>query len=142
MAITRKAEEALLSGEELQIVVKTRHPEIRQVPNGELAGLRSQLRDRRDAARQLAARQRSEVRGKGRGGEDREDAGIQKRLAALSKAMQRLNREFDRRARGRGLGEMMDDMWDTVSGEEELEEENKTPKRKKAKAAGTKEASA
>jgi hypothetical protein len=84
----------------LTLVEKTHHPELGLLPDRELAELRKLVRERRDRAQDIAARQRREVRGKAvpkgaRAATD--DSGTQEKRDVLAAAMQRLNKEVARR---------------------------------------------
>ncbi len=135
MAMTRKDEERYLAKDERDLVAKTHQPELGGIDDGELAKLRGLIRDRRDKARNVAARQRREIRGKARkpqGNEAaRDDAGSRVKLALLAQAMKRLNNEANRRGRKSDRAAM-------VSGMRELLERKKAAKssRPKSRTAG------
>lgn len=100
MNLTRKDEARYLDKDERELVDRTHQPELSGLPDDELPDLRKRLRERRDRARDIAAQQRREIRGKGRarGAEEaRDDAGSKVKHAVLSHAMKRLNSEVERR---------------------------------------------
>ncbi|WP_119680711.1 hypothetical protein [Indioceanicola profundi] len=96
MARSRQEEARFLTREEQDIVARTHHPAIQGVAEGELADLIRLLRDRRDRARNIANRQRREMRGKAEG-TARDDAGTRAKRDVLAAALQRANKELDRR---------------------------------------------
>ncbi|MGB7967831.1 MAG: hypothetical protein WCF64_16945, partial [Methylocella sp.] len=64
MARSIKQERRLLGADELTLVEKTHHPVVGILPDRELVELRKLVRERRDRAQDIAARQRRELRGK------------------------------------------------------------------------------
>jgi hypothetical protein len=68
MARSLKHERQLLSTDELTLVEKSHHPALGLLPDHDLAELRKLVRERRDRAQTIAARQRRELRGDRRGG--------------------------------------------------------------------------
>lgn len=64
MAITRKEEARALNAEEKELVEKSHHPLLQDVPDSELSQLAKLLRDRRNKARDQAHQRRREMRGK------------------------------------------------------------------------------
>lgn len=64
MATGIKAEQRLLSADERDLVGKVRLPAARSLSDPELSDVIRRLRDRRDRARDIAKRQRREMRGK------------------------------------------------------------------------------
>jgi hypothetical protein len=64
MARSKKQERRLLGADELTLVEKTHHPTLGLLPDQDLAELRKLVRERRDRAQDIAARQRRELRGK------------------------------------------------------------------------------
>jgi hypothetical protein len=100
MARSLRDERRLLSGEEFSLVEKTRYPGLRALSDRELLDLRKLVRERRDRAREIAARQRRELRGKSapRGKTPaRDNSGTQAKRDHLAQALQRLNKEVTRR---------------------------------------------
>lgn len=111
MNLTRKDEARYLDKDERDLVAKSHQPELADVPDDELSKLTRLIRERRDRARDIAARQRREMRGKGRpqGQEaSRDDAGSKIKLAVLAKAMKRLNSEAARREQKAGRQAMVE----------------------------------
>ena len=100
MAITRKEQARALNTEEKEIVEKSQHPFLQDIPDAELHSLAKLIRDRRNKARDLANQRRREIRGKApaRGASpSKEDAGSQLKTAILATAMRRVNGEIERR---------------------------------------------
>jgi len=100
MARSRKRERRMLGADELTLVEKTHHPGLGLLPDQDLAELRRLLRERRDRAQDIAARQRREVRGKAAPKGARaatDDSGTREKRAVLASALQRLNKEVARR---------------------------------------------
>lgn len=100
MARSLKHERQLLSADELTLVEKTHHPELGLLPDQDLAELRKLVRERRDRAQTIAARQRRELRGKAAPKGTRavtDDSGTREKRDLLAAAMQRLNKEVTRR---------------------------------------------
>lgn len=111
MNLTRKDEERYLDKDERDLVAKSHQPELTGLPDEDLAKLKRLIRERRDRARDIAARQRREIRGKGRPqGQEaaRDDAGSKVKLAVLAKAMRRLNTETVRRSQKADRQAMVD----------------------------------
>lgn len=102
MAINRKDEARALDAAERELVEKSHHPALQDVPDAELPGLIRLLRERRDRAQRLAHQRRREIRGKGapRGSAPAAgDEGSRLKLAILAAAVRRLNGEHQRRRR-------------------------------------------
>ncbi len=100
MNLTRKDEERYLDKDERELVAKSHQPELAELADDELGKLKRLIRERRDRARDIASRQRREMRGKGRPqGESpaADNAGSKVKLAVLAKAVRRLNSEAARR---------------------------------------------
>ncbi|HEY4848580.1 MAG TPA: hypothetical protein VIH87_12515 [Methylocella sp.] len=100
MARSIKHERRLLGADELTLVEKTHHPALGLLPDQDLAELRKLLRERRDRAQDIAARQRRELRGKAAPKGARaatDDSGTREKRDVLAAAMQRLNKEVTRR---------------------------------------------
>jgi len=100
MARSIKHERRLLSADELTLVEKTHHPALGLLPDRDLAELRKLVRERRDRAQDIAARQRRELRGKAAPKGARaatDDSGTREKRDVLAAAMQRLNKEVTRR---------------------------------------------
>lgn len=95
-----RRERQLLTLDEAKLVEDSHHPALGSLSDKDLADLRKLVRDRRDRARQIAARQRREMRGKAdpRGAQAAaDDTGSRQKRDVLAAAMQRLNRETARR---------------------------------------------
>lgn len=100
MARSRDDERRLLSAEEFTLVDKTRHPGLGLLPDHDLHELLKHVREKRDRARDIAARQRREMRGKSapRGLTAASDnTGTRAKRDHLAQAVQRLNKEATRR---------------------------------------------
>jgi hypothetical protein len=100
MARSLKHERQLLSADELTLVEKSHHPALGLLPDPDLAELRKLVRERRDRAQTIAARQRRELRGKAAPKGARaatDDSGTREKRALLAAAVQRLNKEVARR---------------------------------------------
>ena len=100
MARSIKQERRLLGADELTLVEKTHHPALGLLPDPDLAELRKLVRERRDRAQDIAARQRRELRGKAAPKGARaatDDSGTREKRDVLAAAMQRLNKEVARR---------------------------------------------
>lgn len=102
MAQARRTELRLLDETEKELVEASRHPGLADRADEDLASLRKNLRDRRDKARDVANRQRREMRGKAVPSGTKpaaDNAGTREKFAALSAALQRVNGEIARRKR-------------------------------------------
>ena len=98
MARSIKHERRLLGADELTLVDKTHHPALGLLPDRDLAELRKLVRERRDRAQDIAARQRRELRGTPKGARAAtDDSGTREKRDVLAAAMQRLNKEVARR---------------------------------------------
>ncbi len=100
MGRSLRHERQLLNVDEVALVEASHHPALGALSDKELAELRKLVRERRDRARQIAARQRREMRGKAdpRGARPvADDTGSRGKRDVLSAAMQRLNKEVTRR---------------------------------------------
>ncbi|HEY8007185.1 MAG TPA: hypothetical protein VIE66_10420 [Methylocella sp.] len=100
MARSLKHERRLLNADELSLVGKTHHPALGLLPGPELAELRKLVRERRDRAQTIAARQRRELRGKAspQGAHAATgNQGSREKRDLLAAALQRLNKEVSRR---------------------------------------------
>lgn len=101
MGRSLRHEQRLLNADEIALVEASHHPALGALSDKELAELRKHVRERRDRARDIAARQRRAMRGKAepRGARPvADDAGSREKRDVLAAAMQRLNREATRRA--------------------------------------------
>ncbi len=100
MGRSRRSERQTLGADEIALVESSHHPGLGVLPDKELADLRKLLRERRDRARDIAARQRREMRGKAAAKGARpaaDDTGSRAKRDVLAAAMQRVNRETTRR---------------------------------------------
>ena len=101
MGRSLRHERQVLNADEVALVAATHHPALAALPDKELAELRKHVRERRDRAGQIAARQRREIRGKAdrpRGARPvTEDLGSRAKRDVLAAAMKRLNGEAARR---------------------------------------------
>ncbi len=100
MARSIKQERRLLGADELTLVEKAHHPALGLLPDQDLAELRKLVRERRDRAQDIAARQRRELRGKAAPKGARaatDDSGTREKRDVLAAALQRLNKEAARR---------------------------------------------
>jgi hypothetical protein len=102
MAVPMRDEVRALSDDELEMVVKTHIPLILDLSDAELADLIRQVREKRTRARDIANRQRREMRGKAErpgAAPARDNSGTKHKAAVLAGALKRLNNEKARRAR-------------------------------------------
>lgn len=95
MATSRLDERRLMSDEEFTLVEQTRYPVLGKLEDAALKDLTQRLRERRDRARDIAHRQRRDVRGKGRQGTtfEKQDAGNRQKARILGEALTRINSE-------------------------------------------------
>lgn len=92
----------LLDEGERELVAASRYPALGDLSDEDLGRLKSNLRNRRDRAQDIAKRQRREMRGKATPAGARpagDDAGTREKLSLLSSAVQRTNKEAARRQR-------------------------------------------
>ncbi|MBZ6075658.1 hypothetical protein [Microvirga puerhi] len=99
MSTSKRNERRLLNDEEYTLVEQTRHPVLGKLEEAALKDLTQRLRERRDRARDIASRQRREVRGKGRQTTtfEKKDAGNRHKAGVLAEALTRINGEHARR---------------------------------------------
>jgi hypothetical protein len=100
MAETTRNERRYLSDEEREFVAQTHHPALRELGDEELAALVPLLRARHDRARDIAQRQRRELRGKAPPAGARpatDDTGSRRKRSILAAALKRANKERQRR---------------------------------------------
>ncbi|TDR93011.1 hypothetical protein [Enterovirga rhinocerotis] len=100
MAISRRAQDRLLSQDELDLVQRTRDQALRDAGHSELTSLRAVIRERRDRARATASRQRREMRGKAEPKGARPAAGnvgTVGKYDLLTSALKRIGNELRRR---------------------------------------------
>jgi len=102
MAVRMRDEVRALSDDELELVVQTHIPLVLDLSDAELRDLTAKVRERRKRARDIANRQRREMRGKAErpgAAPARENAGTKHKAAVLAGALKRLNNETERRRR-------------------------------------------
>jgi hypothetical protein len=95
-----EAENRLFNAAELELVTATRGPEIGLIPTDQLKSLGRRLREAHSKARDIAARQQREIRGKADPHGARpavDNTGTLAKAQALSEALQRLDAELLRR---------------------------------------------
>ncbi|MCG6121857.1 MAG: hypothetical protein MEP57_04010 [Microvirga sp.] len=100
MSMSRKSEERFLDKDEKEFVSQSHHPELKSLSDSALSDLIGKLRDRRDKARDVGARQRREMRGKAAPAGARraaDNTGTREKQAVLAAALKRLNKERERR---------------------------------------------
>jgi hypothetical protein len=106
VARSRREEDRHLSVDERELVALT-HPELGSLPDDRLADAVGRLRDRRARARDIASRQRREMRGKAAPAgatPAAADAGSRAKAAVLAAALKRANKEMERRPAARARG--------------------------------------
>lgn len=100
MAITRKDELRALNKDEIELVEKSRHPELQDLSDADLKSLIKLMRERREKAKTAAHQRRREMKGRStpRGSTpSRNDDGSRLKVQILALAMSRLNAENQRR---------------------------------------------
>lgn len=100
MTINFRTERRYLTDAEIPLVEQSHFPALLDVPDDEIGNLLSAIRQRRDRARDLADRQRREVRGKAspKGASAATgDTGSRQKVAVLAAAVQRVSKERARR---------------------------------------------
>lgn len=110
MSLSRKEEIRAPDTDERELVDRTRHPAIQDVPDAELADLIKLVRERRDRAQSLASRRRREMRGKSEARGARAssaDEGSHLKTEVLAMAMRRLNAERQRRERAAARSDLV-----------------------------------
>ena len=107
MATSKLDERRLMSDEEFTLVEQTRYPVLGKLEDAALKDLTQRLRERRDRARDIAHRQRREVRGKSRQATnfEKQDAGNRQKARILAEALTRINSERDPPQGGGAPGE-------------------------------------
>ena len=126
MPVSRKQEARALSADERTIVAKSRPPALQELSDAELAKLVRLVRERRDRARTMAARQRREMRGKARArgaAPARADQGSALKLAVLSMAARRLANEAERRRRVTAKSQLVANAKKALAGKKQAERE-------------------
>jgi len=102
MTPTKKQEARALDAEERELVAKSHHPALQDLPDNEVTELAKLIRERRNKARSIAHQRRREMRGKSepRGATaSKADHGSWTKADVLSSALSRLNSEITRRER-------------------------------------------
>lgn len=110
MAVRMRDEVRALSDDELELVVQTHIPLVLDLSDADLRDLTAKVRERRKRARDIANRQRREMRGKAErpgAASARENAGTKHKEAVLAGALKRLNNEKTRRVRVSAKPEQM-----------------------------------
>lgn len=100
MALTRKDEDRALNKDELDLVARSRHPELQDLSDTELKPLIKLVRGRREKAKSAANQRRREMKGRAnprRTTAATSDEGSRLKLRVLAVAMSRLNAENQRR---------------------------------------------
>jgi hypothetical protein len=100
MARSLRQERQALSVDEFNLVEKTHHPVLGLLADTDLSELIKLVRERRERAQTIAARQRRELRGKSEPKGARaasDDTGTRIKSDVLAAALQRLNKEATRR---------------------------------------------
>lgn len=113
MGRSARHERSVLNTDEIALVEASHHPGLGDLSDKELHELTKHVRERRDRARDIAARQRREMRGKAAPHGARpvaEDAGSREKRDVLAAAMQRLNREATRREEKAARDSMKDSL--------------------------------
>lgn len=102
MAITKKEEARALTSDERELVDKSHHPILQELPDRELSNLVKLMRNRREKAKKQADQRRREIRGKSDAkgaAPSQADDGSKLKVTILATAMRRLNNETERRRR-------------------------------------------
>ena len=100
---SRRADDRRLDSSERDLVARSRHPDLRASDGPQLDELLRLLRERRDRARDVARRQRREMRGKAAPSGTsaaRDDTGTREKAATLAAAVKRVSKEAERRRGG------------------------------------------
>ncbi len=103
MARSRSEENRLLNKDEQELAAQARHPALSELSDTDLTGLIGRLRERRNRARDVASRQRREMRGKAAPSGVQpaaDDTGSRAKRDVLSSALKRANKEKERRSSG------------------------------------------
>jgi hypothetical protein len=99
MSICAADEKRLLTTDELELVTRSHYPDLSALGQAELGEMAKRLRDYRNRARDVAHRQRREIRGKvePRGARPtRDNSGTEMKRRVLGNALKRVNRELAR----------------------------------------------
>ncbi|MEZ5785829.1 MAG: hypothetical protein R3D62_04960 [Xanthobacteraceae bacterium] len=111
MALSRKKEERLLSAEERELVAQVRQPAVKSLADADLSDVIRRLRERRDRARDIARRQRREMRGKASPAGAKPasgDRGNREKGEALNGALRRAEKERKRRQAAQAHEELVE----------------------------------
>ncbi len=101
MSISAATEKRLLTADEHELVASTHYPHVSALDRDDLAEARQRLRTSRNKARDIAHRQRREMRGKAeaRGAKPaRDNSGTEMKRRIFGNALKRVNRELARYA--------------------------------------------
>lgn len=99
MGISVSDEKRILTQDEFEVVARTHHPAINELDRAQLGEVAKRLRTFRDKARDIANRQRREMRGKAapHGARPaRDNSGTQRKRRVFAAALKRVNREVGR----------------------------------------------
>lgn len=110
MAVRMRDEVRALSDDELELVVKTHIPLVLDLSDTELRDLIGKVRERRKRARDIANRQKREMRGKAErpgAAPARQNAGTRHKEAVLAGALKRLNNEKARREKAAHISDQV-----------------------------------
>jgi hypothetical protein len=110
MSRPRRDDSRLLSEDEQELVSRTRQPAIKDLADDELAQLVQRLRSQRNRARDIASRQRREMRGKSAPSGAKpasDDSGTWGKRDLLTDALKRANKEKARRLALRARGALV-----------------------------------
>lgn len=100
MSISRRREQRLLDSSEADLVARSHRPGLSSADDAQISELIRLLRERRDRARDVARRQRREVRGKAAPSGTRpasDNSGSREKAALLAAAVKRVSKEHERR---------------------------------------------
>ncbi len=128
MAITKKEEARALSSDERELVEKSHHPVLQELPDEELSKLVKLMRNRREKAKKQADQRRREIRGKSApkgAAPSQADEGSKLKVGVLAMAMRRLNNETERRHRMAAKASLVESAKNALA--MKLSNEDKTP---------------
>lgn len=138
MSRTKREEQRLLSKDEYELVSQTRRPTLQELSEGDLAATVTRLRDRRDRARDIASRQRRELRGKAAPSGAKPatgDEGSGAKRDLLAAALKRANKEATRRRATSARRDLVANAQNALSSRKAADK--KAPKRPKSRTADT-----
>ena len=130
MARSRKNEQRELDADEAGLVARLRHPDLAEMPDSNLHDLVRLIRERRDRARDIASRQRREMRGKAApsGAEPASgDSGTRRKLDVLAAALKRAGKEVTRRRGQEARSNLVDSARRALAMKQEAGSERTTP---------------